>query len=107
MFFVLFSSSLRSSISFAFLRLRRKLDFFVSVFSALLPRLPLPLLSFERFGHDDDEKKEDESDRAFGPRARAFERTKKKRLASVARKNEDFECGGKRSIKMSSETRRV
>ena len=111
MFFVLFSSSLRYSLSFAFAsRLRfLRLDFFVSVFSALLPPLPLPLLSFEqRFGQNDDEKEEDESsDRAFGSRWSAFEQRKKKRPASLARKNEDFECGGKRSIKMSSETRRV
>jgi hypothetical protein len=90
MFFVLFWSSLRSSLSFfAFASRLRFLRFFVSVSSGF-PPLPLPLLSFEqRFGQNDDETKEDESDRAFGSRWSAFEQ-RKKSLASLARKNEDF-----------------
>jgi hypothetical protein len=111
MFFAFFWSSLRSSLSFAFASpLRRRLDFFVSVFSSGFPPRPLPLLSFEqRFGHDDDEKKEDESDRAFGSRARAFERKEEESRLSVAlAKSEDFSTRReKQSIKMSSETRRA
>jgi hypothetical protein len=92
MFFVLFWSSLRCSLSFfAFASRLRFLRFFVSVFSSGFPPLPLPLLSFEqRFGQNDDETKEDESDRAFGSRWSAFEQRKKTSLASLARKNEDF-----------------
>ena len=110
MFFVcLFCwSSLRSrSLScFAFAsRLRFRMRFFVSVFSALLPPLPLPPLSFERqFGRDDDETK----DRAFASRWSAFERRKKTSLASLARTQmKMFDRGGKRSIKMSSQPRRA
>ena len=110
MFFVLFWSSLRFSLSFfAFASRMRFLRFFVSVFSSGFP--PLPLLFF--LLNNDLVKTTMKRRRTSRPIARLARvgphlNRERRQVSPPSRvKMKIFECGGKRSIKMSSETRRA